>query len=422
MTKIIYIIYEIPAYAMYKEAEISDVQWLKNNGKPIGVFEADWGVRLGNAVLSETDQLGFEVWRPDSRADKLYTYEFENGLIHKSFPAKNITINNRSILFSEELLLMLRKEKDVIIHGGLNGEIFWYIGIHYSNIPFVGTSHGLGFLPFNKLFRLRKNMLQYYFIAKNHFLFKRFLKHVDCITHQARQTKDTLIKKYHVPPHILQNITMGADFDFFRPMNKSTAREYLNIDKDETVLLSVCRLNPRKQVDKLLQVFQEREISKFHFKLYVVGNGLKKYENYLKETARELINAGKVVFVGNTSSSELVYYYNAADLFLQTAYSEAGPVTSMEALACETPVFSTNTGRVAEVLNVHNKGMIVRTKDYKQWKECMRKFMEGKPIEILDRETARQYFSWSSVAKKFIHVYQQVLKNKQPELSGDIAH
>ena len=97
-------------------------------------------------------------------------------------------------------------------------------------------------------------------------------------------------------------------------------------------------------------------------------------------------------------------------------------MTSMEALACEVPVFSTNTGRVAEVLSYYNKGIIVRVKDYKQWKNCLIQFIEGRSVEILDRETAYEYFAWPLVARKFIHVYQHVLNSNQNSGSGDKSH
>ena len=94
-------------------------------------------------------------------------------------------------------------------------------------------------------------------------------------------------------------------------------------------------------------------------------------------------------------------------MFLQTAYSEAGPVTSMEALACETPVFSTNTGRVAEILNKYNRGILVPPYNYEEWTQQLKKFLKGKEIPILERNVAIKYFSWPSIAEKFVNIYKQ---------------
>jgi glycosyltransferase involved in cell wall biosynthesis len=53
---------------------------------------------------------------------------------------------------------------------------------------------------------------------------------------------------------------------------------------------------------------------------------------------------------GGISADEMPYYYNAADVVLQTSFCEASPTVVKEALACEVPVVSTDAGDVRDVM------------------------------------------------------------------------
>ena len=263
-TKIIYVISQPPAYDLMKENSRPPIYWDTSDGNWLGIFERDWGVRLGNAILNKTNDLKFEVWRPDERADDVYTYKFENGLVHKSFPAEKIKIKKNTIIFSKLLIEAFEYENNIIIHVGLNGLIFWYLKDIYYYIPFVATSHGEGFLPINQLFKLRKNIFNYFLLWKKHCLLKKFVKNVDKITYQSSLTKNTLINSYSAAEDKLYNITMGTDFSYFKPIEKDYAREKINVKKKEIIILTVCNLNPRKQIDRLIEILKRPEIYMHH--------------------------------------------------------------------------------------------------------------------------------------------------------------
>jgi glycosyltransferase involved in cell wall biosynthesis len=83
----------------------------------------------------------------------------------------------------------------------------------------------------------------------------------------------------------------------------------------------------------------------------------------------------------------------------------------MEAFACELPVFSTKTGNTVELMEKHNAGCLVGTKNYKEWEEKLSQILETRQLpKILDRNIAKEHYDWPIIADKFINIYREALE------------
>ena len=409
--KILYIMNALPSYEIYNDKPRPTINWNTGDGNWVGIWGYDWGDLLGNAVLKQSDNIDFEVLQIDLRADSIYEHRFPGGLKHMLFPACKINRFGNTTFVSEKLYEYIEKESrhsNVVLNTGANGIFSWEIAKYFKKLPIIATWHGTINLPYQKIFRLRKNLLKYSSYIKMHNLFKESVNNFNLITYQNDDNL-ALLKEFYKGP--LEKITMGVDFNEFTPMDKALARNELHLPSHKKIFLTVSRLNSLKQIDKVIKVFNSLN-KDFDFLLIVLGHGSREYEAYLKKLAKPLIENNKILLPGYIRGQDLVKYYNAADLFMMVSKSEAGPVISMEALACNQPVMTTDTGRVAELLNENGAGIVVGKKSYHEWQEKIIEILKGKDVPKLDHAVAEQQFSWPNIASRFIASYNYVAKLK----------
>lgn len=409
--KIIYIICHPPAYEMYKNQPRPKINWDTPSGSWVGVWDYDWGSLLGKAVSKKTSMFDFEVWQPDTRADKIYCHLSESNVLNKLLPIVSTKDASTSILQSTNICQEIDKiipNQQVILHLGVRLDFEFILKKYAGNksIKILGTFHGNIKSYFHNFFMIRKRPINYIKILKNNIKFKNNLKYYDFITYQNNHNLQYFKSIYSGP---ISRVTMGVDFDKFKPIDRIWCRKQLNLPLEKKIFLTVSRLNPSKQIDKVISIFKKLN-KKFDFLLIVAGSPSKiGYLDLLIRKADPLIKSNKIIFTGYKSSKELVNYYNASDLFIMPSKSEAGPVVSMEAMACNLPILSSNTGRVAEFLKDEGKGCLVEKEKIDRMQVHIEEFLKGKnQIASINREVAMKHFDWNNVSIEFIGIYSRL--------------
>lgn len=158
------------------------------------------------------------------------------------------------------------------------------------------------------------------------------------------------------------------DSNLFRLIDKSDVniQKYINkytIRKSDFVIIYAGRLSAEKGIDKLLKATSS--INNENIVVLVVGSYIYNSEDkdsYYDELKALSKQKCKVIFTGYVPNNELPYLYNIADIaVLPSIWDEPAGLTMIEAMACGTPVITTNVGGIPEY--VGNEAIIVKNDD-----------------------------------------------------------
>ncbi len=132
--RIINIMNHEPNYVAFSDKPRPEVNWDVPKRSWVGIWGYEWQDLIGNYVLKRHRDVQYEVWQPDYRADKVYSHTFDNGLVHKNFPARKVLfpfgLKLRKAIFSKDIITAL-KEIDTT-HQNIVLQINAYF--HYSRL------------------------------------------------------------------------------------------------------------------------------------------------------------------------------------------------------------------------------------------------------------------------------------------------
>lgn len=133
------------------------------------------------------------------------------------------------------------------------------------------------------------------------------------------------------------------DFERFQRSNKEHFKKAI-APNGERILVHVSNFRKVKRVDDVMQIFK-RVQQQIPAKLLLIGDGPERYN--LEELCRKEQLCDEVRFLGKQDAVEELLAIS--DLFLMPSESESFGLAALEAMACQVPVISTNTGGLPEV-------------------------------------------------------------------------
>lgn len=250
-----------------------------------------------------------------------------------------------------EQLAKLGKPIIVILHD------MWFItgGCHYSFTceKYRVKCQGCQFFPgsqkndlstagFEKKMKFYAKYENLYFVSPSKWLYQ-------C----AKQSHLTQNKPVFYIPNVL-------DRDIYKPFDKKTAKEILNVPQNEQVILfgATSVNNPYKgwaYLKAALNILYEQQ-QREEITVLIFGNGNK------KEIAEAIPFRTK--FLGRLNDEyTLALAYNAADVLVAPSLIDNLPYTIFESLACGTPVVAFDTGGIPDMIQHRTNGYLAKYKD-----------------------------------------------------------
>lgn len=150
----------------------------------------------------------------------------------------------------------------------------------------------------------------------------------------------------------------GFDFDLFRPNGEARKRLNLEygIDPDAVLVGKVARLHPMKDHSMLVKAVALARAQGHDLHLLMVGEGLAKPPQDLKDQINSLLPLDRVTLIG--ARSDVADLLPGLDILaVASAWGEGFPNVIGEALACQVPIVATDVGDSASI--VSDCGVIV---------------------------------------------------------------
>lgn len=234
------------------------------------------------------------------------------------------------------------------------------------------------------------------------------LKHVDklIITQPGYLTTSPYLKQYE---HKIAVIPNGVD------VRKFTPRSLDNKDTPRLFFLSILdEFHRYKGFDILLQALTMVKKDIPDVKLIVGGEGELLREYQQKVHSLELTDS--VEFHGFIPEDRIVEYYAAASAFVLPSISstqEGFGIVLLEALACGTPVISTDIVGVAADVRANNAGIIVPPKDHEALAEAILTLLGDAKLAQQMGDAGRRLveakYTWERVAAMTEAVYEALV-------------
>jgi len=224
----------------------------------------------------------------------------------------------------------------------------------------------------------------------------------------SESTARDAIRLLGVPAERLHVVWIGVDHTRFTPRDPAVARqrvrEALNIEPP--YILSVGTLEPRKNLSTLLAAYATLERSAPRL---VLAGARGWHAQALAAQVQAPALRDRVVLPGYVPDDLLPDMYAGAECFVYPSLYEGFGLPPLEALACGTPVITSTTSSLPEV--VGDAALLVEPTRPDELAAALRRILEDEHLrdDLRRRGPLRAArFSWERCARETMHVYRRV--------------
>jgi len=233
----------------------------------------------------------------------------------------------------------------------------------------------------------------------------------------SQATKDDLVDLYGVADERVSVLYCGVDGRFTPQKQRGEGERIRRRYKlgHQPYILSLGTLQPRKNYGRLISAFAlVADVSRridgrpTTHNLVIVGKQGWLYDSIRADAARLGLRT-RVIFPGFVQDEDLPALYRNADLFVLPSLYEGFGLPPLEAMACGTPVVTSNVSSLPEV--VGDAGLTVDPTDVYALANAMSRVLQDSRLrqEMVEKGLARTVqFTWLRAARQLRDIYQNV--------------
>lgn len=286
--------------------------------------------------------------------------------------------------------------------------IYW---LKKTGKPTIVTCHDLinFFYPDNL-----QGSVQLPLISRSAWLYSvKGMKYADHIIAVSSATAKDTTQILNIEPERITVIPNAVEsiFQPLLPEQIESFRQQQGISSATICLLNVGANHPRKNISTILQAVEILIEKGLPIQFWKVGAD---FTDEQKKFIGDLELASHIKYLGKPNKSTLLRVYNAANILIAPSLHEGFGITILEAMACGTPVITSNVSAMPEVIG--DAGVLVNPKDAKEIANAVL-HLHNDPIyyqELIQKSLIRtKSFTWEITAEKIAKIYEELLKNRK---------
>lgn len=232
------------------------------------------------------------------------------------------------------------------------------------------------------------------------------------ISVSSMTAKDTT-KILGIPPKNISVIPNAVDSQY-RQMPKHEVtylRKKYAISPEKFCILNVGSSHPRKNISNILEAVYKLTCNDFPIHFLKVGSDftLEQKEYISKHGLSNYIS-----FINKPDKQSLVEIYNLADALVAPSLHEGFGITILEAMACGTPVITSNTSAMPEVAG--DAAILVNPQDIQAIKAAIYHLYSDTAYyqKLIQKGLERaELFTWEKSAEKIANVYEAAVASNK---------
>jgi glycosyltransferase involved in cell wall biosynthesis len=276
--------------------------------------------------------------------------------------------------------------------------------------PYVMTVHDV----IEHMYRAREHSG---FRRSLHFhLTRHVLKGAGRILAVSKFTKSEIEKLFDIPSRHIEVVYNAIDERFLRGHASEAERQLLAERYLVTYpfLLYAGSISPQKNLVRIIEAFSalktelEKQAMYPDLKLIIIGDELSKNPDLRRTVIRSGVQ-NDVRFMGFVPIEMLRVFYDAAKIFVFPSLYEGFGLPPLEAMAHGTPVVTSNTSSLPEV--VGNAAVLVNPENVFEIMRALHRVLLDQAVRDKIRQRGYEQvrkFSWDASAQRILEIYQQV--------------
>lgn len=370
------------------------------------------GIDGHRLCLRERQGLGvysYNLLRSLSKIDKknqylILTSRQDELSLTPNFNFVNIPALNEVIWEQVALPLELKKRALDLVHFTVNSAPVFYTG------KMVFTIHDLAFSHYQyKVPGLYYQLVRYY----RRFLVPRIAKRAQAVITVSNHTKRELIERLGLKEEKVKVIPEAAGNSFHQIKDNEHLDKFRHrYSLPEKYILALGSLEPRKNTKGIIDAYAYLHKTKnLDHALVLVGVGKEarqKIKTYLN--SKKIFN--RVIMLGYLNSTDLNLLYNGAEVFIFPSFYEGFGLPILEAMACGTPVITSNVSSLPEVAG--DAALLTDPNDIEDLAAAITTILSDESLRNKLKACGLKRsleFSWEETAKKTLEVYEKAVND-----------